>query len=251
MSRTIRERRVDGPVALLVHEEWAARFPFLVQGTTAGGTRGADFGLFREAPVGEVMRRWRLLREQTGTTTSVHARQVHGTRVLQHGALPPGLLVGDDADGHCTREPGTLLTVSVADCVPISLVSTEPRVIATVHAGWRGAAAGGLEAGLDALRAAGAQPESVWIHFGPAICGECYEVGPEVFAALGLPVPEHRMLDLRAVLVERTLAAGVPSDRISRSEWCTRCDGEHLYSHRAGSTGRQVAFLAIRAGIAQ
>ena len=251
MSRTIRERRVDGPVALLVHEEWTARFPFLIQGTTAGGTRGADFGLFREAPVGEVMGQWRQLRQQTGTTTTVHARQVHGTRVLQHGALPAGMLVGDDADGHFTREAGTLLTVSVADCVPISLVSAEPRAIATVHAGWRGAAAGALEAGLDALRGAGATSDSVWVHFGPAICGECYEVGPEVFEALGLPVPEDRMLDLRAALLERAVAAGVPRDQVSRSEWCTRCDGEHLYSHRAGSTRRQIGFLAIRSEVAR
>ena len=115
----------------------------------------------------------------------------------------------------------------------------------------RGAAAGALEAGLDALRGAGATSDSVWVHFGPAICGECYEVGPEVFEALGLPVPEDRMLDLRAALLERAVAAGVPRDQVSRSEWCTRCDGEHLYSHRAGSTRRQIGFLAIRSEVAR
>jgi YfiH family protein len=245
--RTIRERWVDGPVALLRNEEWAARFPFLVQGTTAGGSRGADFGLFRSAPVGEVMTRWRLLRETTGTTTVVHARQVHGARVLRHERVCAGIVVTDeDADGHVTREPGVLLTVSVADCVPVTLVSTGPHAVAMVHAGWRGAAAGALEAGLGALRDAGADAASIWVHLGPAICGRCYEVGPDVFAALGLDVPGDRLLDLRAVLARRAMDAGIPEAQISVSEWCTRCDGDTLFSHRAGSTGRQLGFVALR-----
>jgi len=247
VSRTVRERWVDGPVALLVHEEWTARFPFLIQATTGGGTRGADFGLFREAPIGDVMARWRQLRVQTRTTTTVHARQVHGTHVLQHAALPEGMLIaGHDADGHCTQEPGILLTVSVADCVPVSIVSTWPRAVAMVHAGWRGVAAGALEAGLAALRARGAQPASMWVHLGPAICGNCYEVGHEVFRALHLDAPADRMLDLRAVLAARAALAGVPAGHVSSSEWCTRCDGNVLFSHRAGSTGRQMGVIGLR-----
>lgn len=247
MSRTIRERWVDGPVALLHNEEWAARFPFLVQGTTAGGRRGADFGLFRDAPVGDVMTRWRLLRETTGTATAVHARQIHGARVLQHDSLPAGMLIaGADADGHCTRTPGTLLTISVADCVPVTLVASGPRAAAIVHAGWRGTAAGVLEAGLQAMRNAGADAASIWVHLGPAICGRCYEVGPEVFEALGLDVPAGRLLDLRAALARRAAEAGIPPEQVSVSEWCTRCDSDTLFSHRGGSTGRQLGFVALR-----
>ena len=247
MSRTVRERWVDGPVALLVNEEWAARFPFLIQATTGGGTRGADFGLFREAPVGDVMARWRALRTHTRTTTTVHARQVHGARVLQHTALPEGMLIaGQDADGHCTREPGILLTVSVADCVPVSIVSTQPQAVAMVHAGWRGVAAGALEAGIDTLRACGAGPDSMWVHLGPAICGQCYEVGPEVFDALRMDMPADRMLDMRAVLSARATRAGVPAEHVTSSAWCTRCDDSMLFSHRAGSTGRQLGVIGLR-----
>lgn len=247
MTQPVRERRIDGAVPLFVHEEWAARFPFLVQGTTAGGADDADLGLFRDAPVGAVMERWRRLRTATGSATAVHARQVHGARVLAHGPLPAGLVIGEDADGHATREPGLLLTISVADCVPVTLVCPEPRAVAMLHAGWRGAAAGVLEAGIAALQAYGVGAGSLWVHLGPAICGRCYEVGPEVFAALGVaPVPADRRLDLRSVLAARAAAAGVPAAQISSSAWCTRCDAGAFFSHRGGSSGRQLGIAALR-----
>src|SRR5690606_18360795 len=93
-------------------------------------------------------------------------------------------------DGHATRAPGLLLAVSVADCVPVSLVDPERRAVALLHAGWRGAAAGILERGLEVLaERLLARPEDLHVHLGPAICGGCYEVGPEVHRALGLPEP--------------------------------------------------------------
>ncbi len=117
-----------------------------------------------------------------------------------------------------------------------------------LHAGWRGAAAGVLEAGIAALRGWGAAPGSLWVHLGPAICGRCYEVGPEVFAALGVaPVPADRRLDLRRVLAARAHAAGIPAAQISSSAWCTRCDEGAFFSHRGGSSGRQLGIAALRA----
>lgn len=250
MSRTIRERPAGGAVPLYVHEEWHARFPFLVQGTTGRGEGNADFdlGLFRDNTVGSAMARWRALRSTTGMPTAVHARQVHDARVLAHAALPPGLLIADDADGHVTASPGILLTISIADCVPIAIVAAdEPRAVAALHAGWRGVAGGVLEAGIDALRTLGAAMDTLWVHFGPAICGRCYEVGPEVHEALGLARPDtNTPVDLRAVLADRALRAGVPDAQISSSAWCTLCDSEHFFSHRGGSGGRQMSVIGMR-----
>jgi hypothetical protein len=88
----------------------------------------------------------------------------------------------------------------------------------------------------------------LWVHCGPAICGDCYEVGPEVHAALRLPTPPERSpVDLRAVLSARAVAAGVPAGTVSTSSWCTRCDASCFFSYRAGDAGRQLGLLGVRA----
>lgn len=248
MIATTREQPAAHDIPLYVHGEWAARFPFVVHGTTGRGERGDfDLGLFRDTTCAVAQQRWRALRTATGMRTAVHALQVHGARVLVHGALPAGLLVADDADGHVTDASGSLLTVSIADCVPIAIVAGRTRAVAALHAGWRGTAAGIVEQGIATLCAGGATPAELWVHLGPAICGRCYEVGPEVHDALGLARPHaNTPIDLRAVVAERVQQAGVPAAQISRSAWCTRCDGARFFSHRGGSSGRQLMVIGMR-----
>jgi polyphenol oxidase len=231
-------------VPLYVHPEWARELGWLVQGTTGRGADGRfDLGLFGGTPVGEALGRWRTLHEATGAPRIVHSRQVHGNRVLDHEGGPPGLAISDGFDGHITGSPGVLLTVSVADCVPISLVDPEGGRIALLHGGWRGTARGILRQGLGRL---GADLASVRLHLGPAICGPCYEVGPEVHQALGLPVPAQPVpVDVRAVQARQAIAAGLPAEHVTVSEHCTRC-GDRFFSHRAGSPGRQLGLLGIR-----
>lgn len=246
----IRETPLSIGIPAFGHPAWAERFPWLVQGTTArgDGAEPFDLRLFGGEPVGRVMERWRALREATECPRAVYARQVHGARVLLHHDGPAGMLVADDADGHATTAPGTLLTVSVADCVPVFIVSPEPRAVAAVHAGWRGVAAGAVEAGLETLaRMTGSEPSSFHVHFGPAICGRCYEVGPEVHEALELERPDHNApVDLRAIAAHRAEAAGVDPAHITTSAFCTRCGDSPFFSHRAGCAERQVGFVAIR-----
>ncbi|HEX7118907.1 MAG TPA: polyphenol oxidase family protein [Longimicrobiales bacterium] len=249
--REVREAKLAIDAPAYGHTEWADRFPWLVQGTTARGSAADPFDLrlFGGQPVGSVVARWRALREAAGFPRAVHAYQVHGARILTHGDGPAGLLVADDADGHATTTAGTLLTVSVADCVPVFLVSPDPRAVAVVHAGWRGIAGGAVEAGIDTLaRLCGARPAELHVHLGPAICGACYEVGPEVHEALGLPRPgRNTPVDLRSVAARRAEAAGVDAGRITVSGFCTRCGDSPFFSHRAGCAERQVGFLGIRA----
>ncbi|MEX0893440.1 MAG: polyphenol oxidase family protein [Gemmatimonadota bacterium] len=248
--QTVAETAEAGAPPLWRHAELAAELPWLVQGTTGRG-RDADMGLFGALPVGRAMERWHGLRERFGMPRMVHARQVHGTRVLRHEDHTPGLLIQDAADGHHTAAPGILLTVSTADCVPVFLVDEDARAVALLHAGWRGVAGGMLEAGARALAALGGGPEGWRVHFGPAICGPCYEVGPEVHAALGLPEPAAPTpVDLRAYLARKAVALGVPPARVSISTHCTRCDGQHFYSHRGGNPERQISVLGIRPGAA-
>lgn len=238
-----------GPAPIWVHPQWAVDLPWLVQGTTArgGGPESFDLGLFGALSVGDVLGRWRRLREAVGLPRAVHARQVHGAGVLRHAAGPAGLFIADDCDGHVTAAPGTLLTVSVADCIPVSIVDPDRRAVALVHAGWRGVAAGIVEHGIMRLaELGGSAPASFFIHFGPAICGHCYEVGPEVHAAIGRDPPSGpRPIDLRAVAAGRAEAAGIPAERMTVSAHCTRCGGSPFFSHRAGCGARQVGVLGI------
>jgi polyphenol oxidase len=242
--RTIREELQPGPVPVQAHPEWAAEMGWLVQGTTGRGPDGDfDLGLSGTSPVGEVLGRWRSLHEVSGADRIVHGRQIHADRILVHEEGPPGIAISDGVDGHVTDRTGVLLTVSVADCVPISLVDPERRRIALLHGGWRGTARRILRHGLARL---GGNVAAVRVHLGPAICGPCYEVGPEVHQALGLPVPSGRAnVDVRAVQAREALDAGVPADHVTVSEHCTRC-GDRFFSHRAGSPGRQLGLLALR-----
>jgi YfiH family protein len=219
-----------------------SRFPWAIHGTTGAGP-DTDLGLWGSSPAGEVLARWHRLQTALGAPAAVHSRQVHGTHVLTHDASASGLLVTSGYDGHTTDRPAILLTVSVADCVPVFLLDPGRRRVGLLHAGWRGTARGIIEAGLAAM---GSEPGVLHAHLGPAICGACYEVGGEVHEALGLPAPgSPTPVDLRAAQARRLVDAGVPAGQITVSDHCTRC-GHGFYSHRGGSRGRQLGVLAIR-----
>lgn len=239
-------------VPLWEHPDWAARFPWLIQGVTGAraGPETFDLALFGDGRPRDVMERWWALGRATGAVRLVHGHQVHGAVVRVHGDGPPGLHVSPATDGHVTRAPGVLLAVSVADCVPISLVAPEARVVALLHGGWRGVAAGILERGLELLAGRlDVKADALHVHLGPAICGACYEVGPEVHRGLGLAEPPGaRPIDLRAVVAERARRAGVAAERITTSTWCTRCGDGPFFSHRGGCAERQVAVLGIAHG---
>ena len=80
------------------------------------------------------------------------------------------------------------------------------------------------------------------MHLGPAICGRCYEVGPEVFEQLtGWSTTRTRHVDLRALLAEQARNGGV--QHLSASPYCTRCDNDRFFSHRCGDAQRQVAVI--------
>jgi YfiH family protein len=154
----------------------------------------------------------------------------------------------EPADGHVTSWAGILLGVTVADCVPVFMVDPGNRTVGLLHAGWRGAAAGILEEGLSRMADEfGSEAENLHVHFGPSICGRCYEVGPEVFRSLGLPEPaQPTPIDLRAHLASRAEGLGVRREQLSVSTWCTRCGGSPFFSHRAGEAQRQVGFLGLK-----
>ncbi|MFN2571225.1 MAG: polyphenol oxidase family protein [Gemmatimonadales bacterium] len=233
----------DVAVPRLELTEWAERYG-LVAGIT---TRPMSLGLWSDEPVGQVIGRWRAFRAAFGDRfpAIVLSHQVHGTAVHWHETLPEGWLILDGVDGHATRDRGVLLTITVADCIPVYLAAPQHNAIALVHAGWRGTAAGVLGRAIDVLRTgAFAKVSDIVMHCGIGICGSCYEVGPEVADRFGIagdggPV----QLDLRGVLAQQARELGIAE--VSISPWCSAETRERFYSHRAsgGRDGRMVAYL--------
>ena len=210
--------------------------------TRAFGT----FGTHGSEPVSEVMGRWQRLQDALGADRLATARQVHGTDVVEHGARWTGWLRGPAADGHFAPEPGTAMAVSVADCVPVFIV--HPRgAAALLHSGWRGTEAGITTRAIERLVAAGFPASELTLAVGPSICGDCYEVSPDVYGRLtGRAVDAPTPVDLRAIIADQARSAGV--QRIVECEWCTRHHNDRFYSHRAGDAGRQLGVLLVRAG---
>jgi purine-nucleoside/S-methyl-5'-thioadenosine phosphorylase / adenosine deaminase len=149
-----------------------------------------------------------------------------------------------------TDKTGLLLSVNVADCAPVAIVSQQ-NVVAAVHAGWKGVEAGVIEATVEAMRALGARELSAWL--GPCIHDECYEFGTDDLDGLvqrygpgvrsrtrsGAPA-----LDLPMAVAAALGGAGVPLAGAADS--CTACDGARFYSHRArGDQGRHALAVWI------
>ena len=238
----------DAAVPRMELAAWAERYG-LIAGITTRGVGAAPFslGLWSDEPVGHVFTRWRAFRAAFAARfpALVLSHQVHGNVVQWHEALPEGWLVLDGFDGHATSERGTLLTVTVADCIPVYLAVPQKGAIALLHAGWRGAAAGVLGRGVELLKwRAFAKASEIVMHCGVGICGACYEVGSEVATCFGLPESAAPVpLDLRAILARQAQDLGI--EQVTISPACSAHNRDRFFSHRAsgGRDGRMVAYL--------
>src|SRR5438128_4770363 len=244
----LRESPVADPaVPRMELTEWASRYGIVAGVTTRG--HGFSLGLWSEEPVGQVITRWRAFRAamRGSFPAQVLSHQVHGTEVRWHDRTANGAdwLILDGADGHATTVPGVLLTITLADCIPVYLAVPDKGAVALLHAGWRGTAGRILERGIEMLkRHVFASVREIVMHCGVGICGDCYEVGPEVAEKLGEPGgggPAH--IDLRRILAAQAADLGIPA--VTFSPWCTAHDSARFFSHRAsgGADGRQVAYV--------
>jgi len=189
----------------------------------------------------------------------VEADQVHGSVVAVVGAEDAGRSIAG-ADGLVTADPGLALAIHAADCVPLLLADPKRRVVAALHAGWKGTAAGiaveGVRILADRFKS---NPRDLLAAIGPSI-GPChYEVDepmqermrrgrwwPEVAAANGR---QRWQLDLRAACRRQLLDAGVSSARIEVLDLCTYDHPDLFYSYRRDKvTGRMAAVVAVATG---
>ena len=192
-------------------------------------------------------------------------RQVHGIAVATAQQCA-GKGLAPEADAVVSEEIGVRVAVVTADCLPILLAGDRGRVVAAVHAGWRGLAGGVISACLAALRERLGKSDRVSAVIGPHIGECCYEVDEPVLDAFEerfsetLPRasrqtrPGHARLDLGLLAREALRSEGVESGRIGFLEGtCTACDAERFHSYRRDGheTGRLVHFIAAGVPIAK
>lgn len=150
-----------------------------------------------------------------------------------------------DCDALIVAEPKIPVMILVADCAPVLLVDPVRRVLAVVHAGWRGAVAGVTSRTLGEMQKVfGTKTEEVLAAVGPCLCADCFEVGEEVAAQAARTCViggyEKPHLDLRALVQHDLKSAGVLAVNVEVLERCPRCENEAFFSHRAqgGKAGR-------------
>ncbi len=187
--------------------------------------------------------------------------QVHGCGVVSLRAAErtsPYARPFPQADALVGNDPGDVLIVRVADCLPILLADSQGVGVGAIHAGWRGLVEGVIPRAVEAMREGlGVPAERLLAAIGPGIGVERFEVGDEVAAAFRARLPglavlqpgpggrEHVDLATTAERVLRSL--GVAEAAIDRTDRCTHRDAEEFYSHRRdqGVTGRQAALIGV------
>ena len=181
--------------------------------------------------------------------------QVHGAAVVRV-RRGEAFDVSAKADALVGDDPGRVLSVRVADCVPVLLATADGRVVAAVHAGWRGVVAGVVGAAVREATDLAGTGAPLMAAVGPCIGGEAFEVGSEVLAefrrAFGADAPVRGRadgkgwVDLRAAVRRQLVAAGVGTDHIDSTDRCTYRDAGEFFSHRRenGVTGRMAAIIS-------
>lgn len=195
------------------------------------------------------------------STWLLSVKQVHGTDAL----VVDRALSSEDRflggwDALVTDQPGVMVAVRTADCVPVLVHDPHQRVVAAIHAGWRGAVSGIVPKTIQLMEARfGSRPAHLRVSIGPSAGVCCYEVDEPVLDQLrdGFPawetVVQNRRagrahLNLKRLIGEQVQRAGAPRDCITAVNLCTICHGELFFSYRR--EGKVVGTMVSAIGLA-
>ena len=174
--------------------------------------------------------------------------QVHST-VVKFARLPGNY---PDADGLVTTNSNILLTLKVADCVPVFLYEPLKRIIGLVHSGWRGTVKNIVSNAIELMQENGAEPRDIRCFLGPAIGKCCYEVDREVSQYINDEAKvkmdyDKWKVDLHGQIRYQLTELGVPTNSIGASNICTYESPEcHSYRRDGENAGRMYAFLSLK-----
>ncbi|MFZ2060178.1 MAG: peptidoglycan editing factor PgeF [Candidatus Binatus sp.] len=199
----------------------------------------------------------RLRREVPDLKLVARLNQVHGN--LVHAATRDTATLRPAGDGIVTAEPGVMLGIFTADCVPILMVDPKRKIAAALHAGWRGVIADIADVGIRAMVQLGAHASDIRAAMGPSIGPCCFEVDAELGDRFGREIdgahnhtsagrPGKAFIDLRAVVRDQLERAGLAPVNIASVGPCTRCAPDRFFSRRAAggqTTGLQMSFIGF------
>jgi len=194
----------------------------------------------------------------------VHAKQTHKDQVRVVTREDRGKGYNrerdyDDIDALVTNIPDVTLTILTADCVPVFLVDPVKRAIGLTHSGWRGTVAGIAAKTVQCMQDNfGSNPADIVAVTGPCICCDCYEVGDEVadafrneygaevFELISIQRNGKTHINLSEAITQSLFQIGVK--KVEQSGFCTACNSELLFSHRAtqGKRGTLASFIAMK-----
>ncbi|MFT4112446.1 peptidoglycan editing factor PgeF [Silvibacterium sp.] len=268
-SSSLREPELAAPV---VTSPLLASLPWLMHGfsTRLGGVssvygREGDCNLGWTATddaehVAENRRRLAAEVSQDDATPFATLKQIHSATTVRVSACDAAPRATTEADGMMTAEPGVLLAVQTADCIPVLVADTRLRAVAGFHAGWRGTVAAIVEEGIARMHEEfGSEPEELVAAIGPGIGPCCYAVGNEVRqrfaerfpyadALFSLKDDGSLHLNLWEANRQQLLAAGLKAKAVWVAEECTSCRVDRYFSYRKenGFTGRMFSVIGIR-----
>ena len=217
-------------------------------------------------------------------TPLVTLRQIHSNLVVRVGATDALRERPWKGDGLMTDEPGLLLGIQTADCIPVLVADRKRHVVAAFHAGWRGTVKRIVENGLGRMRVEfGSKPEDLVAAIGPGVGACCYAVGEEVLSSFESqfsyarelfrevydadavrtkypmlfltqrapghsPIGPSLHLDLVEANRRQLLDAGLKASAIGVVGGCTSCQTQLFFSHRAsqGHAGRMLSVIGVR-----
>ncbi|HHU81600.1 MAG TPA: peptidoglycan editing factor PgeF [Firmicutes bacterium] len=257
---------MDGDLRIY-RSELLLKLPWLAQGfsTRTGGCSTGPYTTLNLGPAtGDLPSRvvanrerffsfFGLTPEKVRGVKQVHGREIFVVREKGPARTGAGLPA---ADGLVTALPGVAVATVHADCVPVIIVDPVHRVVAAVHAGWRGTLAGIV---FSALKVMGVEyktdPGECWAAIGPAIGKCCYRVPQERINLFynqwpdlsGLTPPVDR-LDLAGISRDLLRKAGLAGDNIDLAGICTSCRQEEFFSYRRdrGETGRMLSLAVLK-----
>lgn len=177
-----------------------------------------------------------------------YADQVHSNRVryvTQGGTYP-------STDGLITQVPGLTLGIQVADCAAVLLWDAGNKIVAALHAGWRGAAGNIISNGIDDMIAHGANPRQMKAFVSPCLSLKNFEVGLEVAGQfpdqfVDYDNYEKPHVDLKGFLKYQMMQSGIQESHIEIREECTISQADQFYSYRreGDKSGRMMALIQI------
>lgn len=238
-------------------------------GVSSGIFESMNLGFNRGDIESNVRENYRLLCNVIGISTDdlVFSNQIHEDKIVIVGAEDRGKGFNKNSDiigvdGLITNEKGVALVTSYADCVPLYFLDTINQVIALSHAGWKGTV---KKIGAKTIQMMnehfGSKPEDILVAIGPSIGVCCFEVSEDVKIEvekmfnrdiIDKIVKKHDnnkfMIDLWSANEHVLLEVGILPKNIEKTDICTMCHKEHLFSHRGtnGKRGNMVAIMALK-----